>query len=112
MNMNASMEHKIAKEIATHGDAWFDKEQVVARVVASYGKLPGVKGLDLPKILQTYVRGRVTTYLQAHDKAGWRIFEAYRAGTKWRWQRARAMDAPTLLNVIDERREQLLKDTK
>jgi hypothetical protein len=112
LNMNAAMDHRISKEIATYGDAWFEKERIAAKVVASYAPLPAVKGLDLRKVVHGYVKDRVTQHLQAHDEKGWRLYESYRAGTQWRWQRARAMDTPTLLNVIDRRREQLDKDTR
>ena len=106
------MDFRISTQIGTFGDRWFNKDQVAAKVVASYGRLPTVKGLDLGKILQSYVRSRVTAHLQMHDRAGWRVYECYRAGSDWRWQRARAMDAPTLLNVIDLRRKQLESDRR
>src|SRR5437773_1300644 len=83
MNMNAAMDHRISKEIGTFGDAGFNKDRIVAKVVGSYGRLPSVKGLDLGKILQSYVRSRVTAHLQGQDKAGWRVFECYRAGSDW-----------------------------
>ena len=112
LNMVAAMEHRIAQEVSNYGDAWFDKERIVAKVAASYGRMPAVRGLDLNKILASYVKGRVTIYLQSSDSRGWRVFESYRAGQTWRWQRARAMDARTLLSVIDERRVQLDRDRR
>ena len=68
--MNASMDFRISQEIATYGNAWFDKDRIVAKVVASYGKLPSIKGLDLGATLGWYVKSRVTSHLQTHDGKG------------------------------------------
>lgn len=111
-NMNAAMEHRISTEVAKFGNAWFSKNQIVAKVVASYQPFPSIKGLDVPAIVTSYVKGRVTAYLHAQDKNGFRIFECYPAMGQWRWQRARGLDAPTLLRVIDERRVQLNRDQR
>jgi hypothetical protein len=111
-NMNAAMDHRIAQEVATHKNAWFTKDQIVRKVVASYGKLPTAKGLDVPAILTAYVNGRVSRFLREKDVNGFRTYESYPALGQWRWQRARGLDAPTLLRVIDERRVQLNRDAQ
>jgi hypothetical protein len=111
-NMNAAMDFRIETEVAKFASSYFTKNQIVAKVLASYGKLPAVKGLDLRVVVEAYVKSRLAAYLHRRDKAGFRFYESYPALGQWRWQRARGMDAPTLLRVIDERRVQLNRDQK